>query len=81
MAGQNTKKKCLMCQIPIKMLKQHGIRNASLQNVKIYSSKGCRKTSQNSKITNTAILNFEILAEDITSDYGFFPSTCEYFYC
>ena len=46
MAGQNIKKKYLMCQIAIKMLKQHAISNSSLHNLKIYSSKGCRKTSQ-----------------------------------
>ena len=46
MAGQNVKKKCLMCHIPIKMLKQHATPNSSLNNLKIYSSKGCRKTSQ-----------------------------------
>ena len=40
------KKKYLIRQIPIKMLKQHGIPNSSLHNLKIYSSKGCRKTSQ-----------------------------------
>ena len=46
MAGQNVKKKYLMYQIPIKMLKQHATPNSSLHNLKIYSSKGCRKTSQ-----------------------------------
>ena len=46
MAGENVKKKYLMCQIPIKMLKQHATPNSSLHNLKIYSSKGCRKTSQ-----------------------------------
>ena len=46
MAGQNIKKKYLMCQIPIKMLKQHAIPNSGLHNLKIYSSKGCTKTSQ-----------------------------------
>ena len=46
MAGQNIKKKYLVCQIPIKMLKQHATPNSSLHNLKIYSSKGCRKTSQ-----------------------------------
>ena len=46
MAGQNINKKYLMCQIPIKMLKQHKIPNSSLHNLKIYSSKGCRKTNQ-----------------------------------
>ena len=37
MAGQNIKTKYLMCQIPIKMLKQHTIPNSSLHNLKIYS--------------------------------------------
>ena len=46
MAGQNVKKKYLIFQIPIKMLKQHTTPNSSLHNLKIYSSKGCRKTSQ-----------------------------------
>ena len=46
MAGKNVKEKYLMCQIPIKILKQRATRNSSLQNLKIYSSKGCRKTSQ-----------------------------------
>ena len=46
MAGQNVKKKYLMCQIPIKMLKQYATPNSSLHNLNIYSSKGCRKTSQ-----------------------------------
>ena len=39
MAGQNVKKKYLMCHIPIKMLKQHATPNSSLNNLKIYSSK------------------------------------------
>ena len=30
MAGQNIKKKYLMCQIPVKLLKQHRIPNSSL---------------------------------------------------
>ena len=46
MAGQNVKNKYLMCQIPIKMLKQQATPNSSLHNLKIYSAKGCRKTSQ-----------------------------------
>ena len=45
MAGQNVKKKCLMCQIPIKMFKQQVTPNSSLHSLKIYLSKGCRKTS------------------------------------
>ena len=52
-----------MCQIPIKMLKQHAIPNSSLRNLKIYSSKGCRKTG-NWYVANTAILakylNFQL---------------------
>ena len=43
MAGQNVKKKCLMSQIPIKMLKQNAIPNSSLHNLRIYSSKGVEK--------------------------------------
>ena len=65
MAGQNVKKKYLMCQIPIKMLKQHAIPNSSLHNLKIYSSKWCRKTSLRwiipyMNLANTAILNIRI---------------------
>ena len=46
MAGQNLKKKYLICQIPIKMLQQEATPNSSLHYLKIYLSKGCRKTSQ-----------------------------------
>ena len=46
MVGQNVKKKYLMCQIPIKMVKQEATPNSSLHNSNIYLSKGCRKTSQ-----------------------------------
>ena len=35
MAGQNVKKKYLMCQIPIRMLKQHTTPNSRLHNLKI----------------------------------------------
>ena len=45
-AGQNLKKKYLMCQIPIKMLTQEATSNSSLHNLKNYLSKGCRKTNQ-----------------------------------
>ena len=66
MARQNRKKKYLMCQIPIEMVKQHAISNSSLHNLKIYSSKGCRKTSQRWIICmylgNTAILNIQIFS-------------------
>ena len=43
MAEQNIKKKYLLCQIPIKMLKQHTIPNSSLHNLKIYYQKGAEK--------------------------------------
>ena len=46
MAGQNIKKKYLKCHIPVKMLKQNAIHNSSLQNLKIYLSKGCGKANQ-----------------------------------
>ena len=46
MAGQNVRKKYLMCQIPIKILERHAIPNSSLNNLKTYLSKECRKTSQ-----------------------------------
>ena len=46
MFGQNINKKCLICQIPIKILKQHAIPNASLQNLIIFLSKGYRRASQ-----------------------------------
>ena len=50
--------------------------NSSLHNLKIYSSKGCRKTSQRWIICTYAQLTqqfslSEFLAEDITSNYGF----------
>ena len=35
-----------MCQIPIKMWKQYAIPKSKLQNLKIYSPKGCKKTIQ-----------------------------------
>ena len=43
MAGQNVKKRYLMCQIPIKMLKQEATPNSSLPNLKIYLSKCAEK--------------------------------------
>ena len=43
MTGQNVKKQYLMCQISIKMLKQHAISNSILHILNIYSSEGCRK--------------------------------------
>ena len=40
---ENVKKNSQMCQIPIKMLKQHATPNSNLHNLKIYSSKGRKK--------------------------------------
>ena len=66
MAGQNVKKKYLICQIPIKMSKQEATLNSSLHNLKIYLSKGCRKTSQRwiicMYLANTAVLNIRIFS-------------------
>ena len=36
--GKNVKKKYLMCQIPIKLLKEHATPNSSLQNLKVVSA-------------------------------------------
>ena len=62
-----------MCQIPIKMLKQHPAPNSSLQNLKIYSSKGSRKTNQSwiMYIANITNLKLRFSAENTTLDYGF----------
>ena len=79
MAGQNIKKKYLMCQISIKMLKQHGIPNSSLYNLKIYSSRGCRKIVQRLIIcmclANTAILNIQIFSRRYHLRLWVFAST------
>ena len=90
MAGQNVKKKYLMCQIPIKMLKQHAIPNSSLHNLKIYSPKGCRKISQNwmfmnvpiciAALANTAILNIRIFSRRYQFRLWVFASNGEYLY-
>ena len=54
-------------------LKQHAIPNSGLQNLKICSSKGYRKTSQKRimYVANTGILKHRFSAKDITSNYGF----------
>ena len=87
MTGQNVKKNCLMCQIPIKMLKQHATPNSSLHIIKIYSSKGCRKSSQiwticmySVLLANTAILNIQIFSSRYHFRLCVFASTYEYFY-
>ena len=78
MAKQNIKKKYLMCQISIKMVKQHAIPNSSLHNLKIYSSKECGKTSQSwiniiyvAKHIEHSNSNYSNFQQMITSDYGF----------
>ena len=87
MAGQNIKKKYLMCQIPNKMLKEHAIPNSSLHNIKMYSSKGCRKSNQiwiicmySILLANTAILNIQIFSSRYHFRLCVFASTDEYFY-
>ena len=69
MARQNVKKKNLICQIPITLLKQHANPNSGLHNLKIYSSKGCRKTGERwiytyvvTYLDNTAVLNIRIFS-------------------
>ena len=47
MAEQNVKKKYLMCQIPVKMLKQEATPNSGLHNLKIYYPKGAEKLVKN----------------------------------
>ena len=89
-AGQNIKKKYLTCLISIKMFNQHAVTNSSLHNLKIYSSKGCRKTSQKCKtsqrcrwiyLANKAILNIRIFSRKYHFRLWVFASTGEYFYC
>ena len=65
MARQNINKKYLICQTLIKILKQYAIPNSSLQNLKIFSSKGYRKTSQKwiMYVANTAILELRFFSE------------------
>ena len=72
-----------MCQIPIKMLKQHAIPNSSLQNVKIHSSKGWRETSQRwiMFVANTTTLEFRIFSWRYYFRLWVFASTDENFYC
>ena len=69
-----------MCQIPIKMLKQHAISNSSLHNVKIYSSKGYNKNSQrwNINAANTVILKLWIFSGIYQFIIRVFASPCKY---
>ena len=91
-AGQKIKRKYLMCQIPIKMLKQHATPNSSLHNLKIHLSKGCRKTNQRWLIANVCRLHSHILANTAILNIRIFSinfrifrlcvfaSTSKYFY-
>ena len=87
MDGQNVKKKYPMGQIPIKMLKQHSTLNSSWRNLKIYSSKWCRKTSQRwiyvgrylANLVNTTVLNIRIFSRRYHFSLKVF-STSEYIY-
>ena len=56
-----------MCQIPIKMLKQHVTPNSSLHNLKIYSSKGCRSVSCDYDLINYGIINYFLFNKNIFS--------------
>ena len=70
-------------QIPIKMLKKHAISNSSFQNLKIYLSKRCRKTSQRwiMYVDNTAIPELRIFSGRKYFRLSVFASTGEYVYC
>ena len=83
MIGLNIKKKYLVCQIPIKMLKTHAIPNSCLHNLKICSSKLCRKTSQRCimYVANSKIVELWIFSGRHHFSLWIFASTCEYFYC
>ena len=68
MDGENVKKKYLMCQILIKMLKQHATPNSSLHNLFIHQ-KGAEKLVKDEYmyvasylLANTAILNIRIFS-------------------
>ena len=84
MAGQNIKRKYLLCHIPTKMLKQHAIPNSSWQSLKIYLSKGCRKTKYSKSnymydVANTAILKLRIFSGRYHFRLWILASTGEYF--
>ena len=70
MAGQNANKTYLMCQIRIKILKQHATPNSGLHNLKIYSSAEKLVKDEYMQLAsyvatylaNTAVLNIRILS-------------------
>lgn len=63
------------------MLKQHAIPSSGLPNLKIYSSRGCRKASQRLSIyvANKAILKLRIFRGRYHLKAWFFTSTGEFF--
>ena len=67
-----------MCQAPIKMLKEH----TNTKNLKVYSSKECRKISQRwiTYVANTAILELRIFSGRYHFRLRVFALTSEYFY-
>ena len=75
------------------MLKQYATPTLSLHNLKIYSSKGCRKTSQRwiyvasyvarylpTYLVNTAVVNVQIFSRRYHYRLWVFASTGEYIY-
>ena len=85
MVGKNIKKKHLMCQIPIKMLKQHAIPASILRNLKIYSSKGCRilvkdELYKTMYLANTVVLDIRVFSRRYYFRLWVFASAREYFY-
>ena len=78
------------CWVPGVSDPNQNVKTTSLHNLKIYSLKGCRKTSQKCKtsqrcrwiyLANTAILNIRIFSWRFHFRLWVFTSTGEYFYC
>ena len=78
------KEKVPMCQIRIKMFKQHAIPISNLHNLKIYSSKACRKTSHRwiicMYLAITAVLNIQIFSRRYHFRLWVFNSTGQYYW-
>ena len=70
-----------MCQIPIKMLKQHAIPKSSLQNLFLHQ-KGAKKLVKNEFMyeANTAILKLRIFRGKYHCRLWVFASTGKYVY-
>ena len=86
MAGQNIKKKYLMCQSPIKMWKQHAIPNSNLHDLKkdLFTKRLQKNYSKMNDykctyeyLANTAILNIRIFSRRYHFRLWFFASTSE----